>query len=351
MAQAMREAYGDALLELAHDKSVVVLDGDLSKATSSDKFARKYPERFFEVGIAEQNLMGVAAGMAISGLIPYASSFALFAAGRAYEPIRNAICYARAGVKIVGTHGGLSPNADGGSHEAIEDIALMRVIPGLTVLSPCDYDQAFDMIKQMKDLEGPVYIRLSRHPVPQVTKKGSHTEIGKIQLLREGKDLCIAATGIMVHKALEASEELDKYGISATVLNVHTIKPLDREGICAYARRCGRLITAEEHSVIGGLGSAICEAVRQEAHPGERQMEHQMELREAHPGEPQVNAGFRLDGDSENPFGCQIRCIGIEDEFGQSGDWEELLEAYGLTSRKIATNALEMLGRGKRDEK
>ena len=206
---AMREAYGDALLKMGEDERVVVLDADLAKATSSGKFAAKYPERFFDMGIAEQNLMGTAAGMAISGLKPFASTFALFAAGRAYEPIRNAICYSKAPVKIVATHAGLSPNSDGGSHETIEDIALMRVLPGMTVLSPCDYRQAFDMVLQMKEMDHPAYIRMSRHPVETVTAEGSHTEIGKIDVLREGGDVCFAATGVMVAEALHAAEALE----------------------------------------------------------------------------------------------------------------------------------------------
>lgn len=307
MAQSMREAYGDALLRLAEDEAVVVLDADLARATSSAKFAAAYPERFFDVGIAEQNLMGTAAGLAISGLKPYASSFALFASGRAYEQIRNAICYSGAAVKIVGTHAGLSPNADGGSHESVEDIALMRVIPGMTVLSPCDYRQAFDMIMQMKDLAGPAYIRLSRHPVPDILAEGERTELGKISALRDGQDLCIAATGVMVSGALKAADILKRKGIQAAVLNVHTLKPFDAETICQYARTCGRIITVEEHSVIGGLGSAVCEAVCEED-------------------------------------GCQVHRIGIQDRFGQSGDLNELMEAYGLTAEHVVERALAMCG-------
>ena len=311
MAQAMREAYGDALLQMAEDEAVVVLDADLAKATSSAKFAAVHPERFFDVGIAEQNMMGVAAGLAISGLKPYASSFALFASGRAYEQIRNAVCYSGAPVKIIATHAGLSPNADGGSHESVEDMALMRVIPGMTVLSPCDYQQAFDMIMQMKDLGSPAYIRLSRHPVPDVLPAGCHTEIGQIMTLSEGGDICIAATGVMVSKALEAGEILKTYGIHAAVLNVHTIKPFDSETIGCYAAACGNIITVEEHSVIGGLGSAVCETV--------------------------CSSGT-------SAAGCQVRRIGIEDRFGQSGDLEDLMEAYGLTAGHIVECAREMCG-------
>lgn len=314
MAKAMREAYGDALLRMTGDNTVVVLDADLAKATSSAKFAAVCPERFFDVGIAEQNMMGIAAGMAISGFKPFVSSFALFAAGRAYEQIRNAICYSKAPVKIVATHAGLSPNADGGSHEAIEDLALMRVLPGMTVLSPCDYHQALDMITQMKDMEGPAYIRLTRHPVPDITAEHIHTEIGKITTMREGRDICIAATGVMVERALKAAEVLKEQGIDAAVLNVHTIKPLDKETICRYAAACGRVLTVEEHSIIGGLGSAICGAIC-----------------EADTGRP-----------GTAPAGCRVQPIGIRDCFGQSGDLEELMDAYGLSADNIVRTAIEM---------
>lgn len=302
---AMKDAYGDALLKIGDDEKVVVLEADLAKATSAQKFADKYPERFFDMGIAEQNLMGTASGMALSGFKPFASSFSMFVVGRAYEMIRNSICYAKAPVKIVATHAGLSPNADGGSHQTIEDIALMRVLPGMTVLSPCDYYQAFDMIMQMKDMESPVYIRLSRHPSEPVTDENKHTEIGKIDILRYGTDLVIAATGIMVKKALKAAEELEKEGIQAAVLNVHTIKPLDKETLHKIAFPSKKVITVEEHSVIGGLGSAISEVLSE-------------------------YGGYR------------IRKIGIEDCFGQSGDLDELLEAYGLTVENIVANALEI---------
>lgn len=303
---AMREAYGDALLKMGEDERVVVLDADLAKATSSGKFAAKYPDRFFDMGIAEQNLMGTAAGMAISGLKPFASTFALFAAGRAYEPIRNAVCYAKAPVKIVATHAGLSPNSDGGSHETIEDIALMRVLPGMTVLSPCDYRQALDMVLQMKDMDHPAYIRMSRHPVETVTTEGSYTEIGKIDVLREGGDVCFAATGIMVAEALHAAEALKEKGIHAAVLNVHTIKPLDKETLIRYGKSCGCMVTAEEHSVIGGLGSAVAEVLSE--------------------------CG-----------GCRLKRVGIQDKFGQSGDLGELMESYGLTAENLIETALKLM--------
>ena len=241
--------------------------------------------------------------MAISGLKPFASTFALFAAGRAYEPIRNAVCYAKAPVKIVATHAGLSPNSDGGSHETIEDIALMRVLPGMTVLSPCDYRQAFDMVLQMKDMDHPAYIRMSRHPVETVTAEGSHTEIGKIDVLREGGDVCFAATGVMVAEALHAAEALEEKGIHAAVLNVHTIKPLDRETLIRYGKSCKRMVTAEEHSVIGGLGSAVAEVL--------------------------AECG-----------GCRMKRVGIQDKFGQSGDLGELMESYGLTAENLMETAL-----------
>ena len=304
--QSMREAYGDALLELADDERVVALDADLAKATSSINFAKRYPERFFDMGISEQNLMGTAAGMAASGLKPYVSTFAMFAVGRGYEQVRNAICYAKAGVNIVATHAGLSPNADGGSHETIEDIALMRVLPGMTVLSPCDYNQAKTMIKQMKDFKTPCYIRLSRHPVPAVTKPDAPVTIGVIDVLKDGADVCIAATGVMVAQARKAADALQKNGIDAAVLNVHTIKPLDRETILRYAGKCPVMVTVEEHSVIGGLGSAICE----------------------------VTAASGLS--------CQVERMGIQDRFGQSGDLLELMDAYELTAEHIVSRVMKL---------
>lgn len=305
----MREAYGDALLELADDETVVVLDADLAKATSSIKFAKEYPERFFDMGISEQNLMGTAAGMAVSGLKPYVATFAMFATGRAFEQIRNAICYAKAGVKIVATHAGLSPNADGGSHETIEDIALMRVLPGMTVLSPCDYNQAKSMIRQMKELKTPSYIRLSRHPVSAVTEENAPVQIGVIDVLKDGADVCIAATGIMVAEALKAAEILKEKGIEASVLNVHTIKPLDQETILQYAKKCPVMVTVEEHSVIGGLGSAVCEVT------------------------------------AASGFGCRVVRMGIQDKFGQSGDLQELMDAYELTEKHIVSQVLKLTGR------
>lgn len=304
-AIAMREAYGDALLELAEDEKVVVLDADLSKATSSAKFAKLYPERFFNMGIAEQNLMGTASGLAISGYTPYVGTFAMFAAGRAYEQVRNAVCYPKARVRIVATHAGLSPNSDGGSHETVEDIALMRVLPNMTVFSPCDYNQAKAMIKKMKDLEGPAYIRLSRHPAAEVTGQEQDIDITKAAVMKEGKDICIVATGTMVAPALEAAKQLEAKGIDAAVINVHTIKPFDEETIRSYANQCSKIITVEEHSVIGGLGSAVCEAV--------------------------AAAG-----------GCRVERMGIRDRFGQSGDLGELLDYYELTDRHIVSKAVEL---------
>lgn len=305
----MREAYGDALLELADDETVVVLDADLAKATSSIKFAKEYPERFFDMGISEQNLMGTAAGMAVSGLKPYVATFAMFATGRAFEQIRNAVCYAKAGVKIVATHAGLSPNSDGGSHETIEDIALMRVLPGMTVLSPCDYNQAKSMIRQMKELKTPSYIRLSRHPVPAVTAENAPVQIGVIDVLKDGAHVCIAATGIIVAEALKAAEELKEKGIDASVLNVHTIKPLDQETILRYAEKCPVMVTVEEHSVIGGLGSAVCEVT------------------------------------AASGSGCRVVRMGIQDKFGQSGDLQELMDAYELTEKHIVSQVLKLVGR------
>ena len=308
MSKAMREAYGDALLEMAGDEKIVVLDADLAKATSSAKFAKEYPDRFFDMGIAEQNLMGTAAGMAISGLKPFASTFAMFATGRAYEQVRNAICYPNANVNIVATHAGLSPNSDGGSHQTVEDIALMRTIPNMTVLSPCDYNQAKAMVKKMKDIDGPAYIRLSRHPVTEVTDPVDDMDLSKAQVLKKGEDLCIVATGVVVASALEAARELEAEGIHASVINVHTIKPFDEDTILQYAKLCKKILTVEEHSIIGGLGSAVCETVTKVGN-------------------------------------CIVERMGIMDVFGQSGDLGELMDHYGLTEKHILSKAKELLNK------
>lgn len=297
---ATREAYGKALAELAvENENVVVLDADLSKSTKTADFKKVCPERFINMGIAESNMMSVAAGMATCGKIPFVSTFAMFAAGRAFEQIRNSIGYPRLNVKICATHAGITVGEDGASHQSIEDISLMRGIPGMVVLSPSDAVETEAAIKAIAKYNGPCYVRLGRMGVNVINSKTEYKfEIGKAVTLREGKDVTIVATGIMVEAALEAYNILAEEGIKAKVLNIHTIKPIDEEAIIKAARQTGVVITAEEHSIIGGLGSAVCEVL------------------------------------SEN-YPVPVVRVGIKDTFGESGKPNELLKAYGLTCNDI----------------
>lgn len=296
---ATRDAYGEVLVEIgAAIPEVVVLDADLSKSTKTAKFAERFPERFFNMGIAEQNLMGTAAGLAAAGKIPFASTFAIFATGRAFEQIRNSIAYPHLNVKIAATHAGLTVGEDGGSHQATEDIAVMRAIPNMTVLVPADAVETKKAVWAAVRHDGPVYIRLGRPAVPQIFGDDYEFAIGRAVLLREGGDVAIMATGIMVAEALQAADLLAEEGIAASVVNVSSIKPLDVETIVSVARRCGAVVTAEEHNILGGLGGAIAEV-----------------LAENHPV-PMVR-------------------VGVRDVFGRSGTPEALLEAYGLTARDI----------------
>ncbi len=297
---ATRVSYGNVLIELgAEDKNIVVLDADLSGSTKTADFARKFPERFFNAGIAECNMMGMAAGLAISGKTVFASTFAMFAAGRAYEVIRNSIAYAEANVKICATHAGITVGEDGASHQCIEDIALMRAIPGMLVINPSDDVSARALIRAAAKYMGPVYVRLGRAAVPVLYEEGREFSIGKACRLREGKDCCIIATGVMVAEALKAAELLAGEGIKCRVVDMHTIKPLDGEEVLAAAEDIGSIVTAEEHSVIGGLGSAVASFTAQ-----------------------------------NRP--CRIGMVGIQDLFGQSGSPGELMELYGLSARNIA---------------
>ena len=297
---ATRASYGKALVELgAENPDIVVLDADLSGSTQTKKFADVYPDRFCNAGIAEANMMGMAAGLAVSGKTVFASSFAMFASGRAYEIIRNSIAYTGANVKICATHAGVTVGEDGASHQCVEDLSLMRTIPGMTVLNPADDVSARALIKAAAAYKGPVYIRLGRAAVPVIYEEGKTFEIGKALRVREGKDAAILATGIMVNEALQAAEMLAAEGIECRVVDVHTIKPLDREEVIAAAKDCGCIVTAEEHSVIGGLGSAVAETVCKEAP-------------------------------------CRMAMVGVQDVFGQSGKPGELMEQYGLTAADIA---------------
>lgn len=307
--QATREAYGQALEELgAVRQDVVVLDADLSKSTKTSVFQAKYPERFFNAGIAEQNLMGLAAGFAAAGKVPFASTFAVFATGRAYDQIRNSICYPRLNVKIAATHAGITVGEDGGSHQALEDINLMRGLPNMTVLVPADGPEAKNAVKAAADYEGPVYIRLGRSGVPTITDADVPFVIGKGRVMREGADVTLIGCGMMVAKALEAVDVLAAEGVNAAVIDMSTIKPIDRELIVEWAKKTGAIVTAEEHNVIGGLGSAVAEVLVEEVLvPMER--------------------------------------VGIEDVFGESGTGGELVEKYRLTAEHIVEKAKRAIAR------
>ena len=297
---ATRESYGNALAELgAEHKDVVVLDADLAAATKTGVFKKAFPERFIDCGIAECNMMGVAAGLATTGLVPFASSFAMFAAGRAFEQVRNSIGYPHLNVKIGATHAGISVGEDGATHQCNEDIALMRTIPGMVVISPADDVEAKAAVKAAYEHQGPVYLRFGRLAVPVINDRPDYKfEIGKGVVLREGKDLTIIATGLPVSNCLEAAEKLAADGIDAKVINIHTIKPLDEDLVIAAAKETGKVVTVEEHSVIGGLGSAVCDVLAEKAP-------------------------------------TKVMKIGINDTFGESGPAAELLKKYGLDTDSI----------------
>jgi transketolase len=305
MKRATRESYGIALQELGKDERIVVLDADLSKSTKTDMFKKVYPERFVNMGIAEANMMSVAAGLASCGKIVFASSFAMFAAGRAFEQIRNSIGYAGLNVKIGATHAGISVGEDGGSHQCLEDIALMRTIPGMVIINPADDIEAQQAVVAAIEHQGPVYLRFGRLAVEDVNLASYKFELGKGVELKDGKDVTIIATGLMVEKALEAAKMLENDGISARVVNIHTIKPIDKDIIIKAAKETGAIVTAEEHSVFGGLGSAVAEAVCENAP-------------------------------------CPVKIIGTE-KFGKSGKPDELFELYGLTAENIAKKAKETI--------
>ena len=300
---ATREAYGAALAELGEKYDFVVLDADLAAATKTGVFKKKFPERFFDCGIAEGNMISVAAGIATTGKVVFASSFAMFAAGRAFEQVRNSIGYPHLNVKIGATHAGITVGEDGATHQCIEDFALMRAIPGMTVINPADATEARAAVEAAINFNGPVYIRFGRYAVPVLFDKNDYKfELGKGIEVKDGSDLTIIATGMMVGMALEAAEALAAKGISARVVNIHTLKPIDKDIILKAARETGAIVTAEEHSIIGGLGSAVAEVV----------------------GE-----------------GCPVPVVrlGVNDEFGHSGKVPPLLEMYGLTPANIVAKA------------
>lgn len=297
---ATRESYGNALAELGKEhEDIVVLDADLAAATKTGVFKKAFPERHIDCGIAECNMMGVAAGLSTTGKVPFASSFAMFAAGRAFEQVRNSIGYPKLNVKIGATHAGITVGEDGATHQCNEDVALMRTIPGMTVIVPSDDVEAKAAVRAAIEMNGPVYLRFGRAAVPVINDKPDYKfEVGKGVLLREGKDVTIIASGITVASALEAAEMLAADGIDAEVINIHTIKPLDEELVLASAKKTGKVVTAEEHTVIGGLGSAVCDC-----------------LSEKHP--------------------TPVLRIGMQDTFGESGPANALVEKYGLDGKGI----------------
>ena len=296
---ATRDAYGAALAKLgAEHEDLVVLDADLAGATKTGVFKKAFPDRHFDCGIAEGNMICMAAGLSTTGLVPFASSFAMFAAGRAFEQVRNSIGYPHLNVKIGATHGGISVGEDGASHQCCEDFALMRSIPGMTVICPADGVEAEAAVKAAYEMEGPVYLRFGRLAIPQFHEEGFNFQIGKGEVLRDGTDVAIIANGLLVYEAIQAGEMLAEAGINAMVINMATIKPLDEELVIEAAKKCGKVITCEEHSVIGGLGEAVC-AVLAEKCP------------------------------------TTVRRIGVNDEFGHSGPAAALLKQFGLSAEHI----------------
>ena len=297
---ATRESYGNALVELGkeHD-NLVVLDADLAEATKTGMFKKVFPERHIDCGIAEANMIGIAAGLASTGKVPFCSSFAMFAAGRAFEQVRNSVGYPHLNVKIGATHAGISVGEDGASHQCNEDIALMRVIPGMTIINPSDDVEAKAAVKAAYEMEGPVYLRFGRLAVPVINDRPEYKfEIGKGIVLREGSDVTIIATGLEVNESLEAAKMLEADGISAQVINIHTIKPLDTELVVSAAKKTGKVVTVEEHSIIGGLGGAVAETLSEQCP-------------------------------------TKMLCIGMMDTFGESGPAVKLLEKYGLDAAGI----------------
>ena len=308
--KATRESYGEALVMLAEKRNdLVVLDADLAAATKTGIFKKAYPDRFFDCGIAEANMMGVAAGIATTGKLVFASTFAMFAAGRAYEILRNSIGYPHLNVKIGATHAGISVGEDGATHQCNEDIALMRTIPGMTVINPADDVEAKTAVLDMADYVGPTYMRFGRLATPIFNDKDTYKfELGKGVQLRDGDDITIVATGLMVAQALEAADALKGQGINARVINIHTIKPIDKDIIIKAAKETGKIVTVEEHSIIGGLGSAVCDVL------------------------------------CEN-YPVPVTKIGVMDTFGHSGPAAALLEEFGLCADNIANTVKKVLGK------
>ena len=311
MGKATREAYGEALKEIGgKNEQIVVLDADLSKSTKTNVFAKAYPQRFFNVGIAEQNLVGTAAGLAASGKTPFVSTFAMFAVGRAFEQIRNSVCYPKLNVKVAATHAGLTVGEDGASHQAIEDVSLMRSLPNMTVLVPADEEETRQAIAWAAAYQGPVYIRLGRMSVDNVSPEGYVFAPAKAAVLTEGNDVALIANGVMVMAALEAAKMLAAEGIQARVINMASVKPLDEAAVVSAAKETGAIVTCEEHSIIGGLGSAVAEVLAEQAP-------------------------------------APLERVGVKDTFGESGKPKELLAKYGLTAADVAEAARRVVARKK----
>ena len=297
--KATRQSYGEALAELGKEnENVVVFDADLSTATKTMLFAKKFPDRFFEMGIAEQDMLATAAGFSTCGKIPYVSTFAVFAAGRAYDQIRNSICYPKLNVKICATHSGITVGEDGATHQMLEDLSLMRTLPNMTVMCTSDDTQTKWAIKEISKINGHVYLRLSRMETPIIYEENQKFEIGKAVQIGEGTDATVIATGDVVAEAIKAKEELENRGINIRVLDMHTIKPIDKEQIVKCAKETKRIITIEDHNIIGGLGSSVCEVLAEE-------------------------------------YPCKVTRMGIQDIFGKSGKAEELMEYFGITAKNI----------------
>ena len=306
---ATRDAYGKALAALgAEHEDLVVLDADLANATKTQTFQKAFPDRHFDCGIAEANMICVAAGMSTVGLVPFASSFAMFASGRAFEQVRNSIGYPHLNVKIGATHGGISVGEDGASHQCCEDFALMRSIPGMTVICPADGVEAEAAVKAAYEMDGPVYLRFGRLAIPVFHEEGFHFQVGKGEVLRDGTDVAIIANGLLVYEAIQAGEQLAEMGINAMVINMATVKPLDEELVLEAARKCGKVITCEEHSVIGGLGEAVCSVLSEK-------------------------------------LPTPVKRIGVNDEFGHSGPAAALLKQFGLSADHIVEVAREFCGK------
>ena len=308
--KATRESFGEALIELAKtNEDIVVLDADLAAATKTGVFKKAYPDRFIDCGIAECNMVSIAAGLSTCGKIPFAASFAMFSAGRAFEQVRNSVCYPKLNVKIVGSHAGISVGEDGATHQCCEDIALMRAIPNMTVINPCDHYEMVAAVKAMAETNGPCYVRLGRLAVESVNNNDDYKfELGKGITLKDGSDITIAATGLMVQEAVKAAKVLEAEGINARVLNIHTIKPLDEELIIKAAKETGRIVTCEEHNVIGGLGEAVASLLCEKCP-------------------------------------VPVTKIGVNDVFGYSGPAVDLLKAFGLSADNIVKTVKEVLGK------